>query len=58
MPARIAFLRLGIALAEGGRLQESIEVFTRVTELMPGDASAQRNLEEARRRAALASSAR
>ena len=45
--------RLGVALAESGRLSESIEAFTRVTELVPGDFSARRNLEEVRRRAGL-----
>jgi hypothetical protein len=42
-----------VALAESGRFRESIEALTRVTELVPGDAAARRNLEEVRRRAGL-----
>jgi hypothetical protein len=45
--------RLGVALAESGRFNESIEAFTRVTELAPGDTGARRNLDEVRRRAGL-----
>jgi hypothetical protein len=46
--------RYGVALAESGRLQDSIEIFTRVTQLAPGDQVARRNLDEANRRVQLA----
>lgn len=46
--------RLGVALAESGRYSESIQAFTRVTELVPADSGARQNLEEVRRRAGFA----
>jgi hypothetical protein len=42
--------RLGVALAESGRYDESVGTFIRVTQLAPADPGARRNLELVRRR--------
>jgi hypothetical protein len=42
--------RLGVALAESGRYDESVAAFTRVTQLAPADPGARRNLDLVRRR--------
>jgi len=54
-PADADVLTRMVALAESGQLAEAIDLFTRVTELAPGNVNATLNLEKARRRAALTS---